>query len=87
MLVRIEGRQRYLYWAVDRDGDVIDILVQKKRDAHAGKKFFRRRVKRHGGTPRVLVTDQLRSYPPAAKDGMPDSIHVNDRNSVNDMSS
>ena len=79
VFVRIEGKQRYLYRAVDQDGDVIDILVQKKRDARAAKKFFRRLVKRHGVTPRVLVTDKLRSYSPAAKDVMPDSIHVTEQ--------
>ena len=50
VFVRIEGKQRYLYRAVDQDGDVIDIFVQKKRDARPAKKFFRRRVKRHGET-------------------------------------
>ena len=79
VFVRIEGKQRYLYRAVDQDGDVIDILVQKKRDARAAKKFFRRLVECHGGTPRVLVTDKLRNYPPAAKDVMPNSIHVTDQ--------
>ena len=79
VFVRIGGKQRYLYRAVDQDGDVIDIFVQKKRDARAAKRFFRRLVRRHRGTPRVLVTDKLRSYPPAAKDVMPDSIHVTDQ--------
>ena len=60
---------------------MIDIFVQKKRDDRAAKKFFRRLVKRNGGTPRVLVTDKLRcrSYPPAAKDVMPDSIYVTEQ--------
>ena len=79
VFVRIDGQQRYLYRAVDQDGDVIDILVQKKRDACAAKTFFRRLVKRHGGTPRVLVTDKLRSYPLAVKDVLPDSIHVTEQ--------
>ncbi len=83
MFVRINGQLRHLYRAVDQDGDAIDILVQKKRDARAAKKFFRRLIKRHGGTPRVLVTDKLRSYPPAAEDVMPDSIHVTEQHSNN----
>ena len=62
---------------------MIDILVQKKRSARAAKTFFRKLVKRHGGTPRVLVTDKLRSYPPALRDIMPDSIHVTERYSNN----
>ena len=79
VFIRIGGKQRYLYRAVDQDGDVIDIFVQKKRDARAAKRFFRRLVRRHRGTPRVLVTDKLRSYPPAAKDIMPDSVHITEQ--------
>ena len=83
VFVRIDSRHRYLYRAVDQDGDVIDIFVQEKRDARAAKTFFRRLVKRNGGTPRVVVTDKLRSYPPALQDTMPDSIHVTERYSNN----
>ena len=79
VFVRIDGQRGYLYRAVDQDGDVIDILVQKKRSARAAKTFFRKLVKRHGRTPRALVPDKLRSYPPALKDIMPDSIHVTER--------
>jgi len=79
VFVRIDGKQRHLYRAVDQDGDVIDILVRKKRNARAAKTFFRSLVKRHGGTSRVLVTDKLRSYPSAAKDVMLNSIHLTER--------
>ena len=83
VFVRIDGIQRYLYRAVDQDGDVIDILVQKKRNARAAKAFFRKLVKRHGGTPRVLITNKLRSYPSAVEDVMPDSVHVTEQYSNN----
>ena len=83
MFVRVDGQQRYLFRAVDQDGDVIDVLVQKKRDARAAKAFFRKLVRRQGGTPRTLVTDKLRSYPPARREIMPDSIHVTERYSNN----
>ena len=83
VFVRVDGQQRYLFRAVDQDGDVIDVLVQKKRDARAAKAFFRKLVRRQGETPRILVTDKLRSYPPALRGIMPDSIHVTERYSNN----
>ena len=45
-----------------RGGNVLDILVQCRRDAKAAKRFFRKLLKRQCASPRVLVTDQLRSY-------------------------
>ena len=66
LFVAIHGRQQYLWRAVDEDGDVIDILVQARRDRHAATRFFRRLLKRQGRTPRRLVTGQaaqLRSGP------------------------
>ena len=83
VFVRVDGQQRYLFRAVDQDGDVIDVLVQKKRDARAAKAFFRKLVRRQGETPRILVTDKLRSYPPALRGIMPESIHVTERYSNN----
>ena len=56
LFVAIQGRQQYLWRAVDEDGDVIDILVQARRDRHAATRFFRRLLKRQGRTPRRLVT-------------------------------
>ena len=48
--------------AVDQDGNVLDILVQPRRDANAAKRFFRKLLKRQCRVPRVLVTDKLASY-------------------------
>ncbi len=45
MFVKIQGRQMYLWRAVDQDGDVLDILVQSRRDARAAKRFFRKLLK------------------------------------------
>jgi len=50
-----------------KDGDVLDILVQSKRDKKAAKKFFRKLLKSLRYVPRVIITDKLRSYS-AAKD-------------------
>lgn len=47
---------------MDKDGDVLDILVQPRRNRHAAIRFFRKLLKRQGGTPRRLITDKLASY-------------------------
>ncbi len=51
----------YLWRAVDQDGQAIDILVQRKRDKEAAKRFFRK-LRKKAPTPRLIVTDKLRSY-------------------------
>ncbi len=75
VFIRIDGQQHYLYRAVDQDGQVLDILVQKRRNKKAAARFFRRLVKQQGQTPRRLVTDKLRSYAPAHREVMPNTIH------------
>ena len=83
MFVRIGGRLRYLYRAVDQDGDVINILVQKRRDKRAAVRFFRRLLKQQGHSPRRLVTDKLGSYRAASREVMPDVVHDTERYSNN----
>ena len=75
MFIRIDGQQRYLYRAVDQDGQVLDILVQIRRNTKAATRFFRRLLKQQGQAPRRLMTDKLRSYAPAHRELMPDTIH------------
>ncbi len=75
VFIRIDGQQRYLYRAVDQDGQVLDILVQTRRNTRAAVRFFRRFLKRQGRAPRRLMTDKLRSYAPAHRELMPDTIH------------
>ena len=60
---------------MDQDGDVIDILVQKHRNAHAAKRFFRKLLKGQGSEPWRLVTDKLRSYAAAHRSVMPSVAH------------
>ena len=62
VFVTIQGRQQYLWRAVDEDGDVLDILVQSHRNRRAAVRFFRTLLKTQGRIPRRLITDQLRSY-------------------------
>jgi len=79
VFVRIRGKQHFLYRAVDQDGDVVEILVQKRRDSKAVVQFFRKLMKGQGGEPRRLVTDELKSYPAAHRQIMPEVVHITDR--------
>ena len=62
VFIRINGTQHYLWRAVDQDGNVLDVLVQSRRNALAAKRFFRRLLKGAEFVPRVSVTDKLGSY-------------------------
>jgi len=79
LFVNIRGQRHYLWRAVDQDGDVIDILVQPRRDGRAAERFFRKLLKGQGGAPRRLVTDRLRSYAAAQRKIMPSVIHDTSR--------
>ena len=59
---KINGSQHYLWRAVDQDGEVVDVYLQARRDGAAAKRFFKRLLRSHGGEPRKIVTDKLRSY-------------------------
>ena len=58
----IAGRQFWLWRAVDDEGEVLDLLAQRRRDKAAAVKLLRKLLKKQGFTPDVLVTDKLRSY-------------------------
>jgi transposase-like protein len=75
VFVRIQGRQRYLWRAVDADGNVLDILLQNRRDEPAARRFFRKLMKKTLSVPRVIVTDKLRSYGAAHRREMPSVEH------------
>jgi putative transposase len=62
MAVMIAGRQFWLWRAVDNEGEVLDLLVQPRRDKLAAVKLMRKLLKKQGFAPEVLVTDKLRSY-------------------------
>ena len=70
------GKQYYLWRAVDQDGDVVDVYLQFKRDGATAKRLFKRLLKSHGGEPRKIVTDKLRSYDVAHRELVPDAIHA-----------
>jgi IS1 family transposase len=68
-------KQHYLWRAVDQDGEVVDVYLQAKRDGAAAKRIFKRLLRSHGGEPRKIVTDKLRSYPVAHREVMPETVH------------
>ena len=75
VFVKVQGKQQYLWRAVDQDGDVVDVFLQARRDGKAAKRFFRRLLKRHEDEPRKIVTDKLRSYGVAHRELIPEAIH------------
>jgi len=75
VFVKINGKQHYLWRAVDQDGEIVDVYLQKKRDGAAAKRFFKRLLRSHGSEPRKIVTDKLRSYGVAHRELVPETIH------------
>jgi putative transposase len=61
--------------AVDQDGHALDILVQRQRDPHAAKRFFRKLLQGLTSVPRVIITDQLKSYGAARRELLPSVEH------------
>ena len=62
LVLTIKGKHHYLWRAVGQEGNVLDILVQRRRDKKAAKKFFRKLLEGLVYVPRVIVTDKLKSY-------------------------
>jgi len=83
VFVKIDGIQHYLWRAVDQDGEVVDVYLQKRRDGATAKRFFKRLLKTHRDEPRKIVTDKLRSYVVAHRELIPGSIHDTSRYSNN----
>ena len=79
VFVTIQGRQQYLWRAVDEDGDILDILVQPRRNRHAAVRFFRKLLKTQRHVPRRLITDKLLSYSAACRTVMPSVLHCTDQ--------
>ena len=62
MVIRIAGERMYLWRAVDHEGEVLDMLVQRRRDSRAALRLIRKLLKKQGFAPKLLITDKLRSY-------------------------
>ena len=75
VFVKINGKQHYLWRAVDQDGEIVDVFLQARRDGATAKRFFKRLLRNSGGEPRKIVTDKLRSYGFAHRELIPETIH------------
>jgi putative transposase len=75
VFLTIRGERHYLWRAVDQEGNILDILVQRRRDKQAAKRFFRKLLKGLTYVPRVVVTDQLPSYGAAKREILPGVEH------------
>ena len=79
MFLTINGKRHYLWRAVDQDDNVLDILVQSRRNKQAAKKFFRKLLKGLQYVPRVIITDKLKSYGAAKREILPGVEHRQSR--------
>ncbi|MCF1436979.1 MULTISPECIES: IS6 family transposase [Rhizobium/Agrobacterium group] len=75
VVISIGGKKHWLWRAVDQDGFVLDVLVQSRRNAKAAKRLMRKLLKGQGRSPRVMITDKLRSYGAAKREIMPAVEH------------
>jgi putative transposase len=71
VFLKMNGETHYLWRAVDQDGNVLDILVQSRRNIKAAKCFFRKLLKGLCDVPRVIITDKLKSYGAAKREILP----------------
>jgi len=75
MVLTIRGKKHSLWRAVDQDGNVLDILVQRRRNKKAAKRFFRKLLKGLHYVPRVIITDKLKRYGAAKREILPGVEH------------
>jgi putative transposase len=75
VFLKINGKQQYVWRAVDQYGNVLDILVQSRRNKGAALKFFRKLLTGCTYVPRVLITDKLASYGAAKREVLPSVEH------------
>ncbi len=75
VFIQINGKQHSLWRAVDQDGNVLDILVQSRRNKQAATRFFRKLLTGLAYVPRVVITDKLASYGAAMREVLPSVEH------------
>ena len=75
MVLTINCERHDLWRAVDQEGNVLDILVQRRRDKKAAKTLFRTLLKRYRYVPRVIITDKLASYGAPKREILPGVEH------------
>ena len=75
LVITIGGKKHWLWRAVDQDGFVLDVLVQSRRNRKAAKRLMCKLLKTQGRSPRVVITDKLRSYGAAKREIVPGVEH------------
>jgi len=83
MAIVIRGKRHWLWRAVDNEGEVLDFLVQPKRNARAALKLMKKLLKRQGFAPTRIVTDKLRSYHVAFRSIGLTAEHIDDKRANN----
>jgi transposase-like protein len=73
--VKVAGRWRYVYRAIDQFGQVIDVFVSPQRDARAARRFFERAIDATRITPSEVVTDRAPTYPMVLDELLPAAWH------------
>jgi transposase-like protein len=77
--VKVAGRWRYVYRAIDQFGQVIDVFVSPQRDARAARRFFERAIDATRITPSEVVTDRAPTYPMVLDELLPAAWHRTDQ--------
>src|SRR5215204_4372511 len=77
--VKVAGRWRYVYRAIDQSGQVVDVFVSIRRDAKAARRFFEQAISATKVTPVEVTTDQAPVYPAVLEDLLPAAWHRTDR--------
>jgi IS6 family transposase len=77
--VKVAGRWRYVYRAIDQFGQVIDVFVSPRRDAAAARRFFERALGATKITPVEVITDQAATYPVVLEELLPAAWHRTER--------
>ncbi len=75
MVIKIGDRKYWLWRAVDDEGEVLDILVQRRRCARSARRLLRKLLKRQGFAPKRITTDKLKSYPAAIRQEGLSAVH------------
>ena len=89
--IRVKGKPKYLYRAVDSDGNTLDFLLIAKRDAAAAKRFFRKKLKAlHTSSPQFITVDKNAAYPKAINElkenkGLPEKVKLRQNNYLNNI--
>lgn len=74
--VKVNGKSKYLYRAIDAKGVIIDVMLSARRDKKSASRFFRKAIMSSGRKPKKVITDKYRSYPKAIKEVVPDAKHT-----------